>query len=101
MAETVGEKPVLPCAGVPPLPQQSSPAEYEQCLGELPVTLQKCKQTNKDKYTRIIFLSYTSLGRLNCSGFLLKRSPVGSRLMNFPWRPDTGTRMWHRAPREI
>lgn len=38
-----------------------------------------------------MFLSYTSLGHLNCGESLLKRSPTGSRLVSIPWRPD-----WHQ-----
>lgn len=91
ITETVREKSVLPYTEVPALSLQGNPGAVGTVPRELPVFLQECKQTNKDKYTRVMFLSYTSLGHLNCGEFLLKRSPTGSRLVSVPWRPA-----WHQ-----
>lgn len=67
--------------------------------GELPVLLQECKQTNKDKYTRVMFLSYTSLGQLNCSEFLLEK-PHEVEADERSLAPSYWHQMWHRALRE-
>lgn len=72
------------------LSPQGNPSAVGTVPRELPVYLQECKQTNKDNI-QVLFLSYTSLGHLNCGEFLLKRSPTGSRLVSVPWRPD-----WHQ-----